>query len=117
MAAALPVVWLWCKEFPCPQLQRVADDGSSAEQFRALEAILPSVVACLCHEEMPVASSAVGLLVSLGTSPAGLNMLFSAPVVLALRGAMAQQDVIRFRVYEVMAGMSGLLLGLFAGLT
>jgi hypothetical protein len=102
-------LWLWRKEFPCPQLQRAADDGSSVEQFSVQEAILPSVVACLCHEDMCVASSAVGLLISLGTSPAGLNILFSAPMVQALKGAMAQQDIIRFRVYEVMAGMSSLV--------
>ena len=79
------------------------------EQFSVQEAILPSVVACLCHEDMSVASSAVGLLISLGTSPVGLKVLFSAPLVQALKGAMAQRDVIRFRVYEVMAGMSSLL--------
>jgi len=79
------------------------------EQFSVEEAILPSVVACLCHEDMSVASSAVRLLISLGTSPVGLTVLFSAPVMQALKGAMAQQDIIRFRVYEVMAGMSGLL--------
>jgi len=79
------------------------------EQFRVQEAILPSVVACLCHEDMSVASSAVGLLISLGTSPVGLSVLFSALMVQALKGAMAQRDIIRFRVYEVMAGMSSLL--------
>lgn len=78
------------------------------EQFSEEEAILPSVVACLCHEDMSVASSAVGLLISLGTSPVGLNILFSATVVQALKGAMAERDIIRFRVYEVMAGMSSL---------
>jgi hypothetical protein len=58
---------------------------------------------------MSVASSAVRLLISLAASPVGLTVLFSAPLVQALKGAMAQQDIIRFRVYEVMAGMSDLL--------
>ena len=80
------------------------------EHFSLQEVILPSVVACLCHEDMSVASSAMGLLISLGTSPVGLNILCSAPVLQALNGAMAQQDVVRFRVYEVMAGMSSLML-------
>ena len=79
------------------------------EQFSVEKALLPSVVACLCHEDMSVASSAVRLLVSLGTSPVGLNVLFSPPVMQALKGVLAQRDIIRFRVYEVMAGMSSLV--------
>jgi predicted TIM-barrel enzyme len=87
------------------------------EQLSLQEAILLSVVACVCHEDMSVASSAVAVLISLGASPVGLNILYAAPMVQALRAAMAQQDVIRFRVYEVMADVSGLLPVLCAYLT
>jgi hypothetical protein len=66
------------------------------------EAMLLSVVTCICHEDMSVASSTVSLLKSLGASPVGLNMLYSTTVVNALKGAMAQRDIFRFRVYEVM---------------
>lgn len=68
-----------------------------------------SAVACICHEDMSVANSVVALLVSLGASPMGLNMLYSVRMVQALKGAMAQQDIIRFRVYEVMSGLLPIL--------
>jgi hypothetical protein len=45
----------------------------------------------------------VSLLVRLGTSSEGLSILYSTPMVQAFKGAMMQQDIIRFRVYEVMA--------------
>jgi hypothetical protein len=44
----------------------------------------------------------MSLLTSLGESPIGLNILYSTPMMHALKAAMAQRDIIRFRVYEVM---------------
>ncbi|GFG29907.1 hypothetical protein Cfor_09925 [Coptotermes formosanus] len=95
------------KQLVLKELQRAADNSSFVEQLSLQEAILLSVVACVCHEDMSVASSAVAVLISLGASPVGLNILYAAPMVQALRAAMAQQDVIRFRVYEVVAEVAG----------
>jgi hypothetical protein len=72
------------------------------ELLNLQEAMLLSVVTCICHEDMSVASSAMSLLISLGASPVGLRILYSPTVVHALKGVMAQQDIVRFRVYEVM---------------
>jgi hypothetical protein len=91
----------------CPQMQRAVNHGDFMQQLSQQEAVLLSVVACICHDDMSVASSAVSLLVRLGASSAGLSVLYSAPMVQALKGVMMQRDIIRFRVYEVMACMSG----------
>jgi hypothetical protein len=72
------------------------------ERLSLQEAMLLSVVTCICHEDMSVASSAMSFFTRLGASPVGLSMFYSTPMVQALKGAMAQRDVIRFRVYEVM---------------
>jgi len=77
-------------------------DGDLVEQLSQPGTLLLSVVACICHEDISVANSTVSLLVRLGSSPVGLNMLYATPMLQALKGAMAQQDIIRFRVYEVM---------------
>jgi hypothetical protein len=84
-------------------MQCAVSHGDFVEQLSQQEAILLSVVACVCNEDMSVASSAVSLLVRLGTSSEGLSILYSTPMVQAFKGAMMQQDIIRFRVYEVMA--------------
>lgn len=70
------------------------------------EAILLSVVACIYHDDMSVATSAVSLLVRLGSSSVGLAMLYTTPMVQALKEAMMQQDIIRFRVYEVKSAVN-----------
>jgi hypothetical protein len=73
------------------------------ERLSLQGAILLSVVTCICHEDMSLASSAMSLLTSLGESLIGLDVLYSTPMVQAFKEAMAQRDVIRFRVYEVVA--------------
>jgi hypothetical protein len=84
------------------QLQRAVSCGDFMERLRLQGAILLSVVTCICHEDMSLASSAMTLLTSLGESPIGLNVLYSTQMVQALKEATAQRDVIRFRVYEVL---------------
>ena len=83
------------------QLQRVSSDDALLTQVGFPGDLLLSVVACICHEDMSVASSAMCMLVKLGSKSAGLDLLFSEPVLQGLKGAMAQRDTIRFRVYEV----------------
>ena len=82
-------------------MQRVAKDEELVTRISLQGDLLLSVVACVCHEDMWVASSATCLLVKLGSTPAGLQILFSDSVLQALKGSMAQTDIVRFRVYEV----------------
>ncbi|PNF31218.1 hypothetical protein B7P43_G14860 [Cryptotermes secundus] len=94
------------KQFAIKELQRAVTCDDFMERLSLQEAMLLSVVTCICHEDMSVASSAMSLLKSLGASPVGLNLLYSITVVNALKGAMAQRDVIRFRVYEVVTDVA-----------
>lgn len=89
------------KKLVIKELQRVANDDALVTRIGAQGDLLLSVVACICHEDMSVASSAMCLIVKLGSTPVGLEILFSDSVLQALKGAMAQRDIIRFRVYEV----------------
>jgi hypothetical protein len=84
-------------------MQRAVSHDDLMQRLSQQEAILVSVVACICHDDMSVASSAVSLLVRLGASSVGLSVLYSTHMVQALKEAMMQRDIIRFRVYEVMA--------------
>ncbi|PSN45172.1 hypothetical protein C0J52_03918 [Blattella germanica] len=89
------------KKLVIKEMQRTVNDAALLQKLGIQGDLLLSVVACICHEDMSVASCAMTLLTKLGSSPVGLAILFSDSVLQALRGAMSQRDIIRFRVYEV----------------
>ncbi|KAJ9587033.1 hypothetical protein L9F63_019375, partial [Diploptera punctata] len=94
------------KKLAIKELQRIANDDAVLKNMGIPRDMLLLVVASICHEDMSVASSTMSLLVKLGSTPFGLQCLFSESVQLALRGAMSRRDIVRFRVYEVMVDIA-----------
>ncbi|KAJ4429250.1 hypothetical protein ANN_26253 [Periplaneta americana] len=87
-------------------LQRAISDDSLMQRLYHQESLILSMITCVRHEDMSVANSAVTLLVKFGSSQLGLHVLYSDSVVACLKETMAERDVIRFRVYEVVVELS-----------
>ncbi|XP_069676869.1 26S proteasome non-ATPase regulatory subunit 5 isoform X3 [Periplaneta americana] len=94
------------KQFVLKELQRAVSDDSLMQRLYHQESLILSMITCVRHEDMSVANSAVTLLVKFGSSQLGLHVLYSDSVVACLKETMAERDVIRFRVYEVVVELS-----------
>ncbi|XP_069676870.1 26S proteasome non-ATPase regulatory subunit 5 isoform X4 [Periplaneta americana] len=97
---------LYLKTLDPETLQRAVSDDSLMQRLYHQESLILSMITCVRHEDMSVANSAVTLLVKFGSSQLGLHVLYSDSVVACLKETMAERDVIRFRVYEVVVELS-----------
>ncbi|KAL0269994.1 UNVERIFIED_CONTAM: hypothetical protein PYX00_007551 [Menopon gallinae] len=61
---------------------------------------------CLGSSERSVAQGAITLLTSFGLSPPGLKVLYSDMIMQRFKEAMLINDIVRFRVYEIVATVS-----------
>lgn len=63
--------------------------------------LLRSVIECVKNEDLSLASTAMQFLNELGKIGSGLEVLFSPPLLEQLKQTAAENDTIRYRVYEV----------------
>jgi len=82
------------------QLNNVTDHPEMIEQVCRNNELIVAVIDCVA-DDMSVAQPAISMLTKLGGHPVGLNVLFNAFNLPALKESMTKGDVIRFRIYEV----------------
>lgn len=63
--------------------------------------LLLSVIECVKNENLSLASTAMQFLNELGKTELGIEVLFSPPVLGHVKQTAAENDTVRFRIYEV----------------
>ncbi|XP_075227143.1 26S proteasome non-ATPase regulatory subunit 5 [Lycorma delicatula] len=88
------------------ELYRAVCDSELSPMLSNEEALLLSVINCVEHEDLSVAKISVLFLEKFGTTVSNLNVLYSPLLLNALNNIKKRDDVVRFRVYEIVVEIS-----------
>lgn len=83
------------------QLKRSSSDKDLLSVISKEIPLLRSVIECVKNEDLSLASTAMQFFNELGKIEPGLKVLFSPPLLEQLKQTAAENDTIRYRVYEV----------------
>lgn len=70
------------------------------------DSLLDDVSECLTSSDRGTAEGAIKIFTKLGKSPSGLNALYSDTILQKLKKFMAVNDVVKFRVFEIIVEVS-----------
>nr|XP_057915556.1 26S proteasome non-ATPase regulatory subunit 5 [Doryrhamphus excisus] len=90
------------------QVGRMVEHPDAVTQILNSQHILPSVIHCIAEENMTVAKQAIQSLSKLSHSKPGLDKLFQSDLLDVLKDVMARSDIIRYRIYELVVGISSM---------
>ncbi|CAB1318227.1 unnamed protein product, partial [Coregonus sp. 'balchen'] len=85
---------------------RMVLNHEAVTEIRNNQDILREVIHCIRGEKMSVAKEAIRALAKLSHSKAGLDALFRSDLLKDLKDVMAASDIVRYRVYELIVGIS-----------
>ncbi|KAM8872181.1 26S proteasome non-ATPase regulatory subunit 5 [Synchiropus picturatus] len=88
------------------QIGRLVENPVSVTEILNNHTILQSVIYCIGEEKMSVAKKAIQCLTMLSHSKPGLDKLFQTDLLQALNDVMAKNDIIRYRIYELVVEIS-----------
>ncbi|KAJ8286571.1 hypothetical protein GJAV_G00040690 [Gymnothorax javanicus] len=88
------------------QVGRIAEHSEAVTEILNNKNILKDVIHCIGMEKISVAKEAIGALTKLAHTKAGLDALFQSNLLKDLKAVMATNDVIRYRVYELVVDVS-----------
>ncbi|KTF89800.1 hypothetical protein cypCar_00010795 [Cyprinus carpio] len=88
------------------QMGRVAGHADGVTQMLNSAEILRDVIQCISVERIAVAKEAIAALSKLSNTKAGLDALFRSDLLNKLKDVMLTNDIIRYRVYELIVEVS-----------
>ncbi|KAJ8339138.1 hypothetical protein SKAU_G00359240 [Synaphobranchus kaupii] len=88
------------------QIGRIVEHPEAVTEILNNPNLLKDVIHCIGLEKMSVAKEAIGALSKLAHTKAGLDALFQSNLLKDLKDVMATDDVIRYRVYELVVDVS-----------
>ncbi|KAK9540430.1 hypothetical protein VZT92_002884 [Zoarces viviparus] len=88
------------------QIGRMVAHPDAATEILNNRDILGAVIDCIGEENMAVAKQAIKSLSKLSHSKPGLDMLFHSDLLKAIKDVMATNDVVRYRIYELVVEIS-----------
>ncbi|KAK9954998.1 hypothetical protein ABG768_014906 [Culter alburnus] len=88
------------------QIGRVAAHADGVTQMLNSTEILCDVIQCISVERIAVAKEAIAALSKLSNTKAGLDSLFRSDLLNKLKDVMLTNDIIRYRVYELIVEVS-----------
>uniref|UniRef100_A0A8C2D0W8 26S proteasome non-ATPase regulatory subunit 5 n=1 Tax=Cyprinus carpio TaxID=7962 RepID=A0A8C2D0W8_CYPCA len=88
------------------QMGRVAGHADGVTQMLNSSEILRDVIQCISVERIAVAKEAIAALSKLSNTKAGLDALFRSDLLNKLKDVMLTNDIIRYRVYELIVEVS-----------
>ncbi|KAK6481060.1 26S proteasome non-ATPase regulatory subunit 5-like [Huso huso] len=94
------------KTLALDQIRRMVEHSEAVTKIANSHEVLKQVLQCIGVEKVSVANEAIKALSKLAQTKAGLDALFMSDLVQDLKDAMTRNDVIRYRVYELIVGIS-----------
>ncbi|XP_041095640.1 26S proteasome non-ATPase regulatory subunit 5-like [Polyodon spathula] len=94
------------KTLALDQIGRMVEHSEAVTEIANSREVLKQVLQCIGGEKVSVANEAIKALSKLAQTKAGLDALFMSDLVQDLKDAMTRSDVIRYRVYELIVGIS-----------
>ncbi|MGH0165445.1 UNVERIFIED_CONTAM: hypothetical protein FKN15_049073 [Acipenser sinensis] len=94
------------KTLALDQIRRMVEHSEAVTEIANSHEVLKQVLQCIGVEKVSVANEAIKALSKLAQTKAGLDALFMSDLVQDLKDAMTRNDVIRYRVYELIVGIS-----------
>ncbi|KAM6941140.1 26S proteasome non-ATPase regulatory subunit 5 [Lycodopsis pacificus] len=88
------------------QIGRMVEHPDAATEILNNYDILGAVINCIGEENMAVAKQAIKSLSKLSHSKPGLDMLFQSDLLKVMKDVMATNDVVRYRIYELVVEIS-----------
>ncbi|KAI1904760.1 hypothetical protein AGOR_G00009010 [Albula goreensis] len=88
------------------QIGRIVEHSDAVTEILNNQNLLKDVIHCIGLEKMSVAKEAIQALSKLAHTKAGLDALFQSNLLKDLKDVMATNDVIRYRVYELVVDVS-----------
>lgn len=88
------------------QVGRIAEHSEAVTEILNNQSLLKDVIHCIGVEKISIAKEAIGALSKLAHTKAGLDALFQSNLLKDLKDVMATNDVIRYRVYELVVDVS-----------
>ncbi|XP_061732662.1 26S proteasome non-ATPase regulatory subunit 5 [Nerophis ophidion] len=90
------------------QVGRMVEHPDAVTEILNNHDILQTVIHSIAEENMTVAKQAIQSLSKLSHSKPGLDKLFKSDLLKALKDVMATSDIIRYRIYELVVGISSM---------
>lgn len=94
------------KKLVLNELKRSSSDKDLLSVISKEIPLLRSVIECVKNEDLSLASTAMQFFNELGKIEPGLKVLFSPPLLEQLKQTAAENDTIRYRVYEIVINIS-----------
>ncbi|XP_054612945.1 26S proteasome non-ATPase regulatory subunit 5 [Dunckerocampus dactyliophorus] len=90
------------------QVDRMVEHPDAVTEILNSQDILRTVIHSIAEENMTVAKQAIQSLSKLSHSKPGLDKLFQSNLLDVLKDVMARSDIIRYRIYELVVGISSM---------
>ncbi|KAJ8377637.1 hypothetical protein AAFF_G00255460 [Aldrovandia affinis] len=94
------------KTLAMSQVGRIVQHSDAVTEILNNQNLLKDVIHCVGMEKMSVAKEAIQALSKLAHTKAGLDALFQSNLLKDLKDVMSTNDVIRYRVYELVIDVS-----------
>ncbi|XP_042336093.1 26S proteasome non-ATPase regulatory subunit 5 [Sceloporus undulatus] len=88
------------------QVGRIVEDPDAVQEILNTPELLRQVIYCIAAEKIAVAKEAIKSLSRVAETPEGLEALLAGNLLIDLKKVMAKSDIIRYRVYELVIGIS-----------
>uniref|UniRef100_A0ABK0LKJ1 26S proteasome non-ATPase regulatory subunit 5 n=1 Tax=Rattus norvegicus TaxID=10116 RepID=A0ABK0LKJ1_RAT len=94
------------KTLTLSQIGRIVEDSEAVTEVLSNAELLRQVVCCIGGENLSVAKAAIKSLSRISLTQAGLEALFESNLLDDLKNVMKTNDVVRYRVYELIIDIS-----------